>query len=154
MQICIIFFTDSDYLQWLVQQHRKSLEQLELAFSDHKPSQTIMLPQKQYWEIQKYVLEIDLSFPFTKKIKHSILITGRGWEKSYVWNSCEAWRVSQAQAEIHSETEMEGEGRRDSMGEESSKAVELLWSNKWKSLERVFVAPFFVPPCGTHININ
>lgn len=33
-------------LQWLVQQHRKSLEEVELAFSDHKLSQTIILPQK------------------------------------------------------------------------------------------------------------
>lgn len=79
----------------------------------------------------------------------------KGLEKSSVWNAWEVWRVSLAQGEIPSETEMEGEGRRIFMGEEeNSKAVELLWSNTLKTMERFFVAPFFVFPCRKHINIK
>lgn len=147
MQICIIFLEIQTLLRWLVQQHRKSLKEVELAFSDHKLSQTIMLPQKQHRDTE-ICFKNGFKLPIHQENRVLHLNYSKWLEKSCVWNSCEVWRVSLAQGEIHRENWDGGRGQKDSMGEEES--FHLLLQRNSAALEITegfFVAPLFVLPC-------
>lgn len=82
MQICIIFLEIQTLLRWLVQQHRKSLKEVELAFSDHKLSQTIMLPQKQHRDTEIcFKNGFELPIHQENRVLHT-LITASDWKKA------------------------------------------------------------------------
>lgn len=105
-----------------------------------------MLPQKTTLRDAEICFKNGFALPIDQENRVFHLKYSKWLEKKAVSGIPVNYRVSLTQGEIHSETEVEGEG-------ENSKAMELLWSNTLKIMERFCVAPVFVPPCRKH-NIN